>query len=321
MTSLPSELRDLALAAAEIGGDVRLVQGAGGNLSMKLDGTMWIKASGTRLAQARERQIFVPMDLRLTRADVLVTESLTACIQPDFPGSDLRPSIETALHALLEHKFVVHVHSVGAIASGLSEQGIARLLSHLPGLFVIPYAKPGIELARAVVASGAGEVDPHSVLILLLRNHGVVVGGPTIESVRATIDRIEDLTVVKPPLPAVTGNGARATKGGRILAAGSVGPADRAVLVRGPLTPDSAVFLGPHPFGTEPGSQPGLRIDDDGGVTAMTDLGADELEICLSLVDVARQTLPGDDTTSLLASDVSALVDWEAELWRKKMKR
>jgi rhamnose utilization protein RhaD (predicted bifunctional aldolase and dehydrogenase) len=49
--------------SARIGSDASLVQGPGGNTSLKRDGVMWIKASGAWLSQARERPIMVPVRL------------------------------------------------------------------------------------------------------------------------------------------------------------------------------------------------------------------------------------------------------------------
>ena len=48
---------------AQLGADPLLVQGAGGNVSWKESEVLWIKASGTWLKDALERDIFVPVDL------------------------------------------------------------------------------------------------------------------------------------------------------------------------------------------------------------------------------------------------------------------
>ncbi len=49
----PFELIELS---ARIGHDIDLVQGAGGNSSAKEGGVLWVKASGTWLAAARDHQ-------------------------------------------------------------------------------------------------------------------------------------------------------------------------------------------------------------------------------------------------------------------------
>ena len=49
--------------SANLGSDPLLVQAAGGNTSLKTDGVMWIKASGTWLRDALAKDIFVPLDV------------------------------------------------------------------------------------------------------------------------------------------------------------------------------------------------------------------------------------------------------------------
>ena len=41
----------------------------------------------------------------------------------DFEDNKLKPSIETSLHALMPHKYVVHTHSVNAIANIVEKDG------------------------------------------------------------------------------------------------------------------------------------------------------------------------------------------------------
>ena len=48
--------------SARLGQDPLQVQGPGGNTSIKADGVMWIKASGTELADAERQKIFVAVD-------------------------------------------------------------------------------------------------------------------------------------------------------------------------------------------------------------------------------------------------------------------
>ena len=46
---------------SDIGGDAFLVQGAGGNVSWKDGDTLWVKASGTWLSEAKYKEIFLPV--------------------------------------------------------------------------------------------------------------------------------------------------------------------------------------------------------------------------------------------------------------------
>lgn len=107
------DLQSLARLSAAVGRDVTLVQGAGGNSSVKLGEVMWVKASGTWLADAEDRAIFVPVDLAAARRAIAEGRENI----PALAGADaaMRPSIETSLHALLPRRFVLHVHGVNTI--------------------------------------------------------------------------------------------------------------------------------------------------------------------------------------------------------------
>ena len=53
-----------------LGRDPLQVQGPGGNTSIKSDGAMWVKASGTWLADARASDVMVPVDARALTASI-----------------------------------------------------------------------------------------------------------------------------------------------------------------------------------------------------------------------------------------------------------
>ena len=60
---------DLRALSARVGADPLLVQGPGGNTSLKADGLLWVKASGAELADALTRDIFVPVQLPALRRE------------------------------------------------------------------------------------------------------------------------------------------------------------------------------------------------------------------------------------------------------------
>ena len=59
----PAELQLLKEVSARVGRDMSLVQGAGGNTSVKEGDILWVKASGAWVSEADKRDIFVPVDL------------------------------------------------------------------------------------------------------------------------------------------------------------------------------------------------------------------------------------------------------------------
>ena len=98
----------------EIGQDQLLVQGAGGNISWKDDKELWVKASGKWIADAKKEEIFVKVDLK----DLLekINNQNFGSSPQLLSKSNLRPSIETLMHALMPQKFVLHLHAIEPLA-------------------------------------------------------------------------------------------------------------------------------------------------------------------------------------------------------------
>lgn len=115
-------------------------------------------------------------------------------------GSERQPSTETFLHAvgygLCSARYVAHTHPTHATAllsSIIEDRELREVLFPDqaivcgPEVAIVPYADPGLELGRLLVA----EVDRHqgihgeSPRIVLLRNHGIVAFGDTPEAVLA----------------------------------------------------------------------------------------------------------------------------------------
>lgn len=162
------------------GSDPLLVQGAGGNVSWKENDILWIKASGTWLAEAGDKDIFVPVDLAHLRMALAADDF---GVTPKVLGaSTLRPSIETLLHALMPHPVVVHLHAVEILACLVREDADSILGDALDGSaggVVVPYRKPGAVLAQAVAQALKRCPDAN---VVYLRNHGVVLGGSSISA-------------------------------------------------------------------------------------------------------------------------------------------
>ena len=115
------ECRALRRYSARLGRDASVVQGPGGNTSLKRDGVLWVKASGTWLAQAETRDIFVPVALEPMLAALRdsapeAAEDVQPFVVAALDPNRLRPSIETTMHAALPRRVVVHVHCVDTMA-------------------------------------------------------------------------------------------------------------------------------------------------------------------------------------------------------------
>ena len=184
-----SELSALLDLSAKIGRDPLLTQASTGNTSLKIDGRLWIKASGKWLADARRDDILVSIDLSEAR-DALRRHSLTTALATNLSGERVSPSIESAMHVVLPHRVVAHLHSVNTIAHAVRCDGPSLLESKLSGLnwAWIPYVASGLPLAREI--EQALRRCP-SASVLVLANHGLVVCGEDCASVDALLNEVE----------------------------------------------------------------------------------------------------------------------------------
>ncbi len=249
--NVSTEITDLLRLSARIGRDPLLVQASSGNTSLKLDDTLWIKASGKWLAHAMREEMLVPLALTELR------ENLRSC--SEFPGAGawingnyLRASIETAMHAILPHRVVIHVHSVNTIAWAVRLDGPERLAERLAGMrwAWIPYVSSGLPLARRIEHAMALQPDTD---IFVLANHGLVVCGETCAGADELLSAIERRLAV----PARTHSGWDAAFLSRVDALSqwdlpesadlhtlATDAVSRRILSGGILYPCQAIFLG-----------------------------------------------------------------------------
>jgi rhamnose utilization protein RhaD (predicted bifunctional aldolase and dehydrogenase) len=189
-------LADLIKISHATGKDSTLVQGGGGNTSVKTDDGryMYIKASGTALkdmdGQAGWRRLQLDSVLSIikdksiaqldthTRETEVVNWLLLACDDKITRGA--RPSVEAHLHAFLD-KCVIHLHPAAVLAYACAKNGQAQLEElfkqhELPPLWV-PYANPGFTLAKktAKLIKDYEKRFANKPAILFLQKHGLLI--------------------------------------------------------------------------------------------------------------------------------------------------
>lgn len=336
------DLQPLNFLAARVGRDPSLVQGPGGNVSLKDGGTMWIKASGTWLAHALEKPIMVPVDLPALRAGLLAddpdAEACVAYVRNDLNPSGLRPSIETSVHALMPQRVVVHVHCVETIAWAAQRNAAEALAGLLAGLRwrFVPYGKPGLSLARAMRAAAVQEAD-----VVVLGNHGLVVAADSPAAASDLLDAVVE-RLRRPVRAAPAAQLAHLQRLARdtdyeapddaALHPVGTDPQSLAAARAGSLYPDHVIFLGPGIVALEDGEtvveavrrarRPTLPllVVPSAGVLIRRDAtaGARALAQCLSDVTARLGATP---LAVLSAADEAALLDWDAEKYRQALDR
>jgi rhamnose utilization protein RhaD (predicted bifunctional aldolase and dehydrogenase) len=184
-----AELTRLRELSARIGSNPLLTQASTGNTSMKRDGILWIKASGKWMADAIHEDILIPLDL------AEVKEYVKQSVDP--AELHAHASIETAMHAVLPHRVVLHVHSVNTIAWAVRQDAQIQLEHRLDGLRWqwISYVPSGLPLAREIdkVLSASAGAD-----VFVLGNHGLVIGGDDCDALEDLLCQVEQRLAICP---------------------------------------------------------------------------------------------------------------------------
>ena len=312
MVSLPDIPEAFLALSARLGGDPLQIQGPGGNTSVKRDGVMWIKASGTQLADAETADIFVAVDVERARAEIDGAGDGTCRTAMVDTASPIRPSIETTFHALFDDAVVAHTHSVATLAHVTSAEGTAAALAKLDGMdaALVPYRKPGLPLTLAI----RDHVAPRT-RVVLLANHGLVVVGESVEEVDARIREVERRLALEPR--EVEPDLATAPEGW-VAPAGTEAVDGRAT--GGSYWPDHVVFLGPGVAPAIEAALPEQKAAMDGRrVVLRLDAKPIAATMLRCLSQVLARVPTGWTMRPIGAAAEAELTDWNAETYRQKL--
>lgn len=338
------DIQELLAIAARLGRDPLLIQGPGGNVSHKRDGTMWVKASGTWMMHALAQPILVPVDLAAVLAGLkagdAACETCSDFVRNDLLPSPLRPSIETTLHAVMPQPVVLHVHCVETIAQACLSNAPQRIAAALAGLgwVFVPYVRPGVSLARSMAERLRHDTD-----VVVLGNHGLVVAGDSAADVARLCAEVSR-RLARPPrrrppsnidrasLRRVEGGGYRAPADDALHAI-ATDPVSLAVARRGSLYPDHVVFLGPGLVETkdaEAAADAARRMGRPAaplvvvpalGVLTHDQASAGAYALARCLADVTSRLSGDDPIKPLTAQDEADLLEWDAEKYRQSLDR
>ncbi|MEU6922494.1 bifunctional aldolase/short-chain dehydrogenase [Streptomyces sp. NPDC046631] len=190
-----AEVAALLARAHRIGADARNTNYAGGNTSVKATGTdpvtggdtelLWVKGSGGDLGTLTEAGLAV---LRLDRVRALkdvypgveredeMVPAFDHCLHGKGGAA---PSIDTAMHALVEAAHVDHLHPDSGIALACAADG-EKLTAECFGDKVawVGWRRPGFQLGLDIAA--VKEASPRAVGVVL-GGHGITAWGETSE--------------------------------------------------------------------------------------------------------------------------------------------
>ncbi|MDQ1112205.1 rhamnulose-1-phosphate aldolase/alcohol dehydrogenase [Microbacterium testaceum] len=197
MTSSPSADTAAALVARSnrLGSDPKVTNYAGGNTSAKGTDTdpvtgqpvelLWVKGSGGDLGTLTEKGLAV---LRLDRVRALVDvypgidreDEMVAAFDYCLHGKGgAAPSIDTAMHALVDAPHVDHLHPDAGIAIATAADGEALTQKIFGDAVVwVPWRRPGFQLGLDIAA--IKEKNPRAIGTIL-GGHGITAWGDTSE--------------------------------------------------------------------------------------------------------------------------------------------
>ncbi|MDX8350228.1 class II aldolase/adducin family protein [Cognatiyoonia sp. IB215446] len=315
----PPDFAAFRALSAKLGQDPLRVQGPGGNTSIKDGDVMWIKASGTELADAETRNIFVPVDRAAALAEANGEAGDGSCKTTVIdPANTLRPSIETTFHAALNWPVIAHTHSIATLVHAVCDAGLIALKEKLDCLpFVtVPYAKPGLPLTREILARVKPETQ-----VVVLGNHGLIICGADVAAVAALTEEIET-RLAMPARNAPSKVSDSAPPDDFVWAEeGWIAIDERAcaIAAAGSYYPDHVVFLGPTlPASDHDGVRPALLIPDQG--VALREGATSSQKAMLRCLSDLLLRLPDDWVPTAIGPAAEAeLLDWDAEKYRQAL--
>ncbi|KQV06539.1 bifunctional rhamnulose-1-phosphate aldolase/short-chain dehydrogenase [Leifsonia sp. Root112D2] len=186
-----STAAELIARSNRLGADARNTNYAGGNTSAKGSETdpvtgepvelLWVKGSGGDLGTLTEGGLAV---LRLDRLRALVDvypglereDEMVAAFDYTLHGKGgAAPSIDTAMHALVDAAHVDHLHPDSGIAFATAADGEALTAKAFGGKVVwVPWRRPGFQLGLDIAEIKAA--NPHAIGCIL-GGHGITAWG------------------------------------------------------------------------------------------------------------------------------------------------
>jgi rhamnulose-1-phosphate aldolase/alcohol dehydrogenase len=199
MSDTPVQVQALLQRAHRLGSDPSNTNYAGGNASAKAEATdpvtqrpvelMWVKGSGGDLGTLTEAGLAV---LRLDRLRALVDvypgvdqedEMVTAFDHCLHGKGGAAPSIDTAMHGLVDAAHVDHLHPDAGIAVATAAEG-EKLTEEIFGDRVVwvPWRRPGFQLGLDIAAMQ--RENPQAIGVIL-GGHGITAWGETSDECEA----------------------------------------------------------------------------------------------------------------------------------------
>ncbi|MBF0136760.1 MAG: class II aldolase/adducin family protein [Magnetococcus sp. DMHC-1] len=334
-------LSQLSRLSRRLGENPLLVQGPGGNTSLKDQERLYVKGSGTWLRDAENKSVFTMVHISKVLEDFNRNQEGDPVTWKVDAQDPLRPSIETTLHALMPQRVVLHVHSIRAIALTLLEDAPNILAQRLAGIphALVPYRRPGLPLTLALQAANSSREEMAPVQVLV--NHGLVIGATDCQAAESLLTEIEERLTLpirpSPPPDLPTLREHAQASGWQLPTLDDIhrlatDPCSLAHACLGPVCPDQVVYLGAAPLIPAPGQsiqdalaawqgfgpRPIVALVPGKGVLVAPNFSPAATELLTAWASILGHVPPRAPIKTLDDSACAALLGWEAEQYRQK---
>lgn len=202
---MEKKLKDLIQISHFYGKNRDFVLRGGGNTSVKDEQKLYVKASGSDLAEIDESG-FICLNRGALRKILKKTYNEDPVIREEEVKTDLlksrediskdqRPSSETLIHELLPYRFVVHLHPWFINSLLCSKEARVKTFEIFgDSVLFLPYAEPGYMLAKIIENKFNKHAKKKAPIpeIILVENHGVFVGADTTAEIKQLYDNLNN---------------------------------------------------------------------------------------------------------------------------------
>jgi rhamnose utilization protein RhaD (predicted bifunctional aldolase and dehydrogenase) len=240
----------------------------------------------------------------------------------------------------MPHRVVVHLHAVEILAwlvRNNYERDVRAVLGSRLRWTSTAYHKPGAALAHAVSIALDNVPDAS---VVLLQNHGVVIGGADIDEISHQLRTLTDLLATEPrslvsplhyePLSIADSESYKPVTDPFIRQLATDMTFFNRLSSSWALCPDHVVFLGARPacyssmdgFRSEMangGSRPELIFIRDAGVFTQPNFNAAQMAQLRCYYDVLARQPEGAEVNVLSNDQIAELLDWDAERYRIRL--
>jgi HAD superfamily hydrolase (TIGR01549 family) len=179
---IQNELFKLEYMSRYCGERFDLTQAGGGNISVKHENLMYIKASGYQLSQVSTTSGYVVINNSILKKDIL-SDNVKSVTYYNHIGKE-RGSIETYMHSILK-KYTIHLHPIQSnkILMGTKyKEDIQKIC--MDDYMIIDYDTPGINVCNKIRKSYNNES------IIFMVNHGIIITTDVYEDILPMLESV-----------------------------------------------------------------------------------------------------------------------------------